>query len=201
MYLETRKQVVHSQEGKQMAITLNEMIIAALTTNSRKRKCAYQDELEALGYKIIKDGSWFIRNTFTDRYVELDYDGSYIRTTNKNIGFGRVWSSKKRNYVYKPITVINFEGLLNTNREIKRGYYHWNTVDQMRENLRLRKNHKTYLNNAMSEYQKKINTLTDEYQRKLEQAKRDYTYSIKWHTDGLKTANENIDKLLHHKTA
>ena len=46
---------------------LNTMLREAITTESRKRKCRWQTELEALGYVIFKDGSWRIRNPKTNR--------------------------------------------------------------------------------------------------------------------------------------
>ena len=52
-------------------MTVNEMIIEAITTDSRKRKARNQFELEKLGYVIRKDKAWIIRNPKTDRFIEL----------------------------------------------------------------------------------------------------------------------------------
>ena len=70
----------------------------------------------------------------------------------------------------------------------------------MKNALHNKKYHKRILDNAMSEYQNKIDALTKEYQRKLEEAKRSYDWNMKHHTDSLTSANEIISELLH-KTA
>ena len=88
-------------------MTVNEMIIEAITTDSRKRKCRWQTELEALGFKISKDRAWFIRYTKTDRYIELPYYENCLRTNNGYIRFGRMW--KRGGYVNKPLSNINLE--------------------------------------------------------------------------------------------
>ena len=58
-------------------MTVNEMLYEAITTESRKRKCRWQTELEALGFEIIKSGAWFIRYTKTNRFIELSYNDNY----------------------------------------------------------------------------------------------------------------------------
>lgn len=179
-------------------MTVNEMLREAITTDSRKRKCRWQTELEALGFKISKNGAWFIRNTKTDRFIELPYNEYYIRTNNGYVKFGGMWS-KKHAYVNKPLSSIDLEGLL-TKRPIKNGGYNWTDVMLMKDALRNKKYHKRILDNAMNEYQNKIDALTKEYQRKLEEAKRSYDWNMKYHTDSLTSANETISKLLH-KTA
>ena len=183
-------------------MTLNEMIYEAITTDSRKRKCRHQAELEALGYKIIKDGSWKIRNTKTNRYINLPYYNEVLYTTNGSIRFGYIWSHSKIKYVNKPLSVIDFEGILNSDRKPYRDSYYdeWTNVDCMRRNLHDRDYHSKELANSMSEYQKQINKITKEYQDKIASAKRHYEWSVKYHTDSLNSANEMIDKLLH-KTA
>ena len=179
-------------------MTVNEMLREAITTESRKRKCRWQTELEALGFKISKDRAWFIRCTKTDRFIELPYDENCLRTNNGYIKFGRVWS-KKYAYVNKPLSSIDLEGLL-TKRPAKNGYYEWTDVECMKNALRNKKYHSRVLNNAMREYQHKIDALTKEYQRNIEQAKKSYDWDMKYHTDSLASANETIVKLLH-KTA
>lgn len=180
-------------------MTVNEMIIEAITTDSRKRKCRYQAELEALGYKIIKDRSWYIKNPKTDRFIDLPYNESAIRTTNGYINFGCVWSSKTCKYVNKPISVINFENFLNT--PIKRNNWDNKTnVEKMRDSLYNRKRCSKELDNILSEYQKKIDSITTEYQRMLKNAKHIYDWNLDYYTKGLNEANKEIDKLLH-KTA
>lgn len=182
-------------------MTVNEMIIMAITTDSRKRKARYQTELEALGYKIIKDGSWKIRNTKTNRYIELPYYGECVYTSSGNIGFGCVWSHSKGKYVDKPLSIINFEGILNSERKPYRDFYgdEWTNVNCMRMNLHDRDYHSRELANSMSEYQKQIDKITKEYQEKIASAKSHYKWSVEYHTDSLKRANEMIDKLLHRK--
>ena len=179
-------------------MTVNEMIIEAITTDSRKRKCRWQTELEALGFKISKDRAWFIRNTKTGRFIELPYDECYIRTNNGFVKFGYVWS-KKHAYVNKPLSSIDLEGLL-TKRPVKNDYYKQTDVMRMKDALRNKKYHTRILDNAMSEYQHKIDALTKEYQRKLEEAKNSYDWNMKYHTDSLASANKTISELLH-KTA
>ena len=176
-------------------MTVNEMLREAITTESRKRKCRWQTELEALGFEISKDRAWFIRNTKTGRFIELPYDESYIRTNNGYIKFGSVWS-KKHAYVNKPLSSIDLEGLL-TKRPTKNGYYERTDVMRMKDALRNKKYHTNILNNAMSEYQHKIDVLTKEYQEKLEQAKHSYDWDIKYHTDSLASANKTISELLN----
>ena len=178
-------------------MTVNEMIIEAITTDSRKRKCRWQTELEALGFKISKNRAWFIRYTKTDRFIELPYYENCLRTNNGYIRFGRVW--KRSGCVNKPLSSINLEGLL-TKRPVKNSYYEWTDVECMKNALHNKKYHKRILDNAMSEYQNKIDSLTKEYQRKLEEAKRSYDWNMKYHTDSFISANETISKLLH-KTA
>ena len=178
-------------------MTVNEMIIEAITTDSRKRKCRWQTELEALGFKISKDKAWFIRYTKTDRFIELPYYENCLRTNNGYIKFGHIW--KRGGYINKPLSNINLEGLL-TKRPVKNSYCEWTDVECMKNALHNKKYHKRILDNAMSEYQNKIDSLTKEYQRKLEEAKRSYDWNMKYHTDSFISANETISKLLH-KTA
>ena len=180
-------------------MTVNEMIIEALTTDSRKRKARHQTELEALGYKIIKDRSWRIKNPKTDRYIDLGYNNSYIWTNYGEIKFGCVWS-RKNGYVNKPISVINFEKLLNTPINEKYNSYEKTNVQKLSESLYNRKYCNDKLNNAMAEYQQKIDSITAEYKRMLESAKRNYDWNMDYYTRGLKIAENEIAKLLH-KTA
>ena len=180
-------------------MTVNDMLREAITTESRKRKCRWQNELESLGYVIIKDGSWQIKNPITKRFIELYYNDSCIRTNNnKGVKFGRVWSNKVHRYVNKPIECIDFVGLLNKNEIKPTNYFDgWTNVDRLRNALSDRKHHSANLQNAMNVYQNKIDELTKEYQRKIEDAKRSYEWNVKYHTDGLKRANENISKIMH----
>ena len=179
-------------------MTVNEMLYEAITTESRKRKCRWQTELEALGFEVSKNGAWFIRNTKTGRFIELPYDEHYIRTNNGYIKFGRIWS-RKHEYVNKPLSSIDLEGLL-IKRPVKNGCYEWTDVMRLKDALRNKKYHSRILDNAMSEYQHKIDALTKEYQRKLEQAKHSYDWDMKYHTDSLASANKIISELLY-KTA
>ena len=134
----------------------------------------------------------------TGRFIELPYDEHYIRTNNGYIKFGRMWS-RKHEYVNKPLSSIDLEGLL-IKRPVKNGCYEWTDVMRMKDALRNKKYHSRILDNAMSEYQHKIDALTKEYQRKLEQAKHSYDWDMKYHTDSLASANKIISELLH-KTA
>jgi hypothetical protein len=109
-----------------------------------------------------------------------------------------MWS-KKHAYVNKSLSSIDLEGLL-TKRPVKRDYYEQTDVMRMKDALRNKKYHTRILDNAMSEYQNKIDALTKEYQRKLEQAKNSYDWNMKYHTDSLASANKTISDLLH-KTA
>lgn len=180
-------------------MTVNEMIIEAITTDSRKRKCRHQAELEALGYKIIKDRSWYIKNPKTNRFIDLPYGENHIVTTNGYIKFGYMWSSKTRKHVNKPISVIDFEKFLNT--PIKRDNWDNKTnVEKLRESLYNRKRYSKELDNVLSEYQKKIDSITAEYQRMLKNAKDSYDWNLDYYTKGLDRANKEINKLLH-KTA
>ena len=159
-------------------MTVNEMLREAITTDSRKRKCRWQTELEALGFKIVKDGSWFIRYIETDRFIDLPYGDCAIRTNNRYISFGQVWVSgnyKKGHYGHyanKPLSCIDLEGLL-TKRPAKVSYVRdgWTNVDFMQDALYDRKMHEKNLETLMSNYQTKIDNLTKEYQKKLEEAK------------------------------
>ena len=188
-------------------MTVNEMLREAITTDSRKRKCRWQTELEALGFKIVKDGSWFIRYIETDRFIDLPYGDCAIRTNNRYISFGQVWVSgnyKKGHYGHyanKPLSCIDLEGLL-TKRPAKVSYVRdgWTNVDFMQDALYDRKIHEKNLETLMSNYQAKIDNLTKEYQKKLEEAKNSYDWNLNYHTNGLKKANERINNLLH-KTA
>ena len=179
-------------------MTLNEMIYEAITTDSRKRKCRWQTELEALGFEISKGGAWFIRYAKTNRFIELTYDEDYLRTNNGYIRFGRVW--KRGGYVNKPLSSIDLEGLL-TKRCANNSYFNDRTnVDFLKNALNNRKRHIHHLETLMSDYQTKIDNLTKEYQKKIEEAKRSYDWSLDYHTKGLAETNETIAKLLH-KTA
>lgn len=186
-------------------MTVNEMLYEAITTESRKRKCRWQTELEALGFKISKDGAWFIRYTKTDRFIELAYNDDSLRTSNGYIRFGRVWKNgnyKKGtygHYVNKPLSCINLEGLL-TKRPVKAYESDWTDVDFMQDALYDRKRHTRNLETLMTDYQRKIDNLTKEYQKKIEEAKHSYEWNLDYHTKGLADANERIEKLLH-KTA
>ena len=177
---------------------VNTMLREAITTESRKRKCRWQTELEALGFEISKDKAWFIRNTKTGRFIELPYDEYCIRTNNGYIKFGRIWS-RKYTYVNKPLESIDLEGLL-MKRPVKNGCYEWTDVMCMKDALRNRKYHSNILDNAMNEYQNKVDALTKEYQRKLAEAKHSYDWNMDYHTKSLASANKRINELLH-KTA
>lgn len=183
-------------------MTVNEMIIEAITTDSRKRKARNQFELEKLGYVIRKDRAWIIRNPKTDRFVELGYNENYIHTNSikGGIRFGHIWS-RKNGYVNKPISVIDFENLLNTPLSNNLVWHDdRNNAVKMRTALHDRKYHKKNLDNAMIEYQQKIENITAEYKRMLDNAKHSYDWNIDYHTKALDRANKEIDKLLH-KTA
>lgn len=177
-------------------MTTNEMIYEAITTDSRKRKARHQAELEALGYKIIKDGSWYISNPKTHKWIDLPYDeASSLRTSNGGIRFGYVYSKSYKTRKYKPLTSINFVGILNSTRNNERESNYTN-VDLMRISINDRNYHQNKLNNAMSEYQSTINALAKEYQRKLKDAENTYKWRLEFHTNGLATANKTINKLL-----
>jgi hypothetical protein len=178
-------------------MTVNDMLREAITTDSRKRKCRWQNELESLGYIIIKDRSWYIKNPITSRFIDLDYNGTYIRTNNGSIRFGYMWSSKTHRYVTKPIECIDFVGLLNKNKIQPVNFNGWTNVNYLRNALYSRKHHEKELSCAMEIYKNKIDTLTKEYQKKIEDAKRSYEWSVEYNTKELKNANKNIEKLLH----
>ena len=177
-------------------MTVNEMLYEAITTESRKRKCRWQTELEALGFEISKDGAWYIHYEKTGRFIELPYNEDCLRTSNGYIRFGYIW--KRGGYVNKPLSCIDLEGLL-TKRPVK-SYRGWTDVQRMQSALYDKKLHTRNLENMMSEYQTKIDNLTKEYQRKIKEAKRSYNWNLDYHTRGLASANETIAKLLH-KTA
>ena len=181
-------------------MTVNEMIIEAITTDSRKRKARNQFELEKLGYIIRKDRAWIIRNPKTDRFIELGYNENYIHTNNGGIRFGSIWS-RKNGYVKKPISVIDFENFLNTPLN---GNLVWHdnrsNAVKMRTALHDRKYHKKNLDNAMAEYQQKIENITAEYKRMLDNAKHSYDWNVNYHSKALDRVNKEIDRLLH-KTA
>lgn len=177
-------------------MTTNEMIYEALTTDSRKRKARYQTELEALGYKVIKDGSWYISNPKTRKWIDLPYnEANSLRTSNGGIRFGYIYSRSYKTKKYKPLTSINFIGILNSTRD-NEYKSDWTNVDIMATNLHDRKYHQKELDNAMNEYQKTIDDITKEYQRKLADAKKHYDWSIEYHTKALETSNKTINKLL-----
>lgn len=181
-------------------MTVNEMIIEAITTDSRKRKARNQFELEKLGYVIRKDRAWIIRNPKTNRFIELGYRENCIRTNNGYIKFGRVWS-RKNGYVKKPISVIDFENLLNTPISDNQIWCDNRThTEMMHTFLHDRKYHKKNLDGAMAEYQQKIENITAEYKRMLDNAKHSYDWNVDYHSKALDRANKEIDKLLH-KTA
>ena len=179
-------------------MTVNEMLYEAITTESRKRKCRWQTELEALGFEVSKDRAWFIRNTKTGRFIELPYDENSIRTNNGYIKFGYMWT-KKHSWIDKPLSTINLEGLL-TKRPVKAYESDWTDVNRMQNALYDRKRHTRNLETLMSDYQRKIDNLTKEYQKKIEEAKHSYDWNLDYHTKGLASANKTISKLLN-KTA
>ena len=168
-------------------MTINEMLMEAITTDSRKRKARHQEELEALGYKIIKDGCWMIENPKNHRYIILNYNDNFIRANGKNIKFGRIWS-RKNGYVNKPMTVIDLQGLLNKREYV--GYFDYEDkslkVLEMKNALHDREYHKRNIDNAS-----KI------YENALAKAKKEYENSIEYHSKSLVYANEKIAKLLH----
>lgn len=177
-------------------MTTNEMIYEAITTDSRKRKARWQAELEALGYTIVKNGSWYISNPKTRKWIDLPYDeANTLRTSNGGIRFGYVYSRSYKTRKYKPLNIINFEGVLNSTKNNDNDYG-WTNVEIIRQNLYDRKYHQSKLNNAMSEYQQKIDEITKEYQKKLASAKNSYDWDVKYHTNGLAEANNTINKLL-----
>lgn len=177
---------------------LNTMLREAITTDSRKRKCRWQTELEAMGYKVIKDGCWKICNNNTNRYICLYYNDETIHTNNRNIRFGRMWSYKKHSYVTKPLEKINLEGLLNKNIKVETWGYRdgWTNVERMTDALYSKNIHQKALDNAWNEFQSNLDRITKEYNQKIADAKRSYEFDIEYHTRGLKTANNIINKLL-----
>ena len=176
-------------------MTVNEMIIEAITTDSRKRKARHQTELENLGYKVVKNGSWYIRNPKTGRFIEKEYSDDSIRSSRGYIKFGYVWSKSKHEYVKKPISVINFAGLLDE-PEKQNNYFDENSTDRLKSALRDRKYHKKNLDSALSEYQTKIDNITKEYQRMLKDAENSYKWSVEYHTKALSSAEKRISELL-----
>lgn len=176
-------------------MTVNEMIIEAITTDSRKRKARYQTELENLGYKVVKDGSWYIRNPKTGRFIEKEYSDDGIRSSRGYIRFGYVWSKYKHEYVKKPISVINFVGLLDE-PEKQNNYFDENNTDRLKSALRDKKYHKKNLDSALSEYQTKIDNITKEYKRMLKDAENSYKWSVEYNTKNLARAEKTIAELL-----
>lgn len=172
-------------------MTVNEMIISALTTESRKRKARYQSELEELGYKVYKDRGWTIRNPINNRWVEIRYNQSTVYTNNREIRFGHMWSYNSRKYIEKPISVIDFEGLLNK-RAISCSFYERNTYEEMSHALWERKYHQEKLDNAWGDFQNKMDSLM----KQMELAKKSYEENIKHNTYYVNMANAKIDKLL-----
>lgn len=168
-------------------MTINEMLMEAITTDSRKRKARHQEELEALGYKIIKDGCWMIENPKNHRYIILNYNDNFIRANGKSIKFGRIWS-RKNGYVNKPMAVIDLQGLLNKREYVP--YYRYEDkslkVLEMKNALHDREYHKRNIDNAS-----KI------YENALAKAKKEYENSVEYHSKSLVYANEKIAKLLH----
>lgn len=179
---------------------LNTMLREAITTDSRKRKCIWQDNLEAMGYKIIKDRCWTIINPTTKRRISLDYNSNYLHTTNSTIRFGRIWTYK--GYINKPLEIINLERLLNKNIISERSYgFEYTDVELMSRALHTRKLNQERLNDAWSEFQAELEKITREYNKKLADAKSSYEWGIEYSTREIKDANDTIDKLLKRKTA
>ena len=168
-------------------MTINEMLMEAITTDSRKRKARHQEELEALGYKIIKDGCWMIENPKNHRYIILNYNDNYIHTNGKNIRFGRIWS-RKNGYVDKPMSVIDLYGLLNKREYVSYSRYEDKSLKvlEMRRALHDREYHRRNIDDAIKTYE-----------NALAKAKEEYEFNIEYHGKNLKYANEKIDKLLH----
>ena len=178
-------------------MTVNEMIIEAITTDSRKRKARHQTELENIGYKVVKDGGWYIRNPKTNRFIEKAYSDDGIRSSRGYIRFGYVWSRSKHKYVKKPISVINFAGLLDEPEKQNNFFDDENSTARLKSALDNRKYHKKNLDNAMAEYQTKIDNITKEYKRMLKNAEDSYKWNLEYHTKELKRANKNIENILN----
>ena len=168
-------------------MTINEMLMEAITTDSRKKKARYQEELEALGYRVIKDRCWMIENPKNNRYIFLNYNDNFIHTNGKSIRFGRIWS-RKNGYVDKSMAVIDLQGLLNKREYVNCFCYEDKSLKvlEMKRALHDRKYHKCNIDNAL-----KI------YENALAKAKKEYEDSIKYHSKSLVYANEKIAKLLH----
>lgn len=181
---------------------LNTMLREAITTDSRKRKCRWQSELESMGYKIIKDGCWIIKNPKTNRRIRLDYNSDRLYTNNHSIRFGRIWSYRKNSYITKPLETINLERLLNKNIISERSYgFEYTDVELMSRALHTKKLNQERLNDAWNEFQAELEKITREYNKKLADAKSSYEWGIEYSTREIKDANETIDKLLKRKTA
>ena len=178
-------------------MTVNEMIIEAITTDSRKRKARHQTELENLGYKVVKDGGWYIRNPKTGRFIEKEYSDDGIRSSRGYIRFGYVWSRSKHEYVKKPISVINFAGLLDEPEKQNNFFDDENSTARLKSALHDRKYHKKNLDNAMAEYQTKIDNITKEYKRMLKNAEDSYKWNLEYHTKNLARSEKTIAELLH----
>ena len=173
----------------------NTMLREAITTDSRKRKARHQEELEAIGYKIVKDGCWMIINSKTNRRIRLDYNSECLHTSKNAIRFGCIWSYKKGCYVTKPLEKINLERLLNKNK-IENNYDNSSNVSRMSSALYYRKYHKKIIDKAWDEFQSTLNELTKEYNRKIENAKKYYEWSMEHHTKSFENANKEIQELL-----
>lgn len=176
-------------------MTVNEMIYEALTTDSRKKKAKWQMELESLGYKVIKDGSWYISNPKTGKWIDLPYnETNYLRTSKGYIRFGYQFRRK-----YKPLNVINFVGILNSDKNIS-VYRNGDDVNinmyNLANDLHNRKYHQKELDNAMNEYQTTIDLITKEYQTKLSNAKEHYDWSVKYHSEAIESTTKEINKIL-----
>lgn len=167
--------------------TVNEMLRAALTTDSRKKKCAYQSELEAMGYEICKDGRWMITNKKNGRYIYKYYDTDSIHCNR-----GSIWFTKYTRKQKKTIETIDLQGLLDRRPYIPRYSTYWypemhtDKFMEMKNAIRDRKY-----------YKKQLEQAKEAYEKALEAAKRKYEYDTNYSSGRVIDAENTIKNLLN----
>lgn len=168
--------------------TVNEMLRAALTTDSRKKKCAYQSELEAMGYEICKDGRWMITNKKNGRYIYKYYDTDTIYCNSDIIWFTKYTYRKPK----RTIETIDLQGLLDRRPYIPSYNAYWYSEMHTEKFAKME--------NALSDrkyHKKQLEQAKETYKKALEEAKRKYEHDTNYNSRRVIDAENAIKNLLN----
>lgn len=179
-----------------MSKTVNQMIIEAFLTDSRKRNPENKKELEALGYSVSKyDGC--IKVTNNGNYVMFDYKKLvvYVNAKNHYRVDCRHYGKNKGYYVSftDVVSKIDFEGALNRPEYRKENWTGWAraSYDHEKSASYQRMEHLIWSRNY---HKKEKENARDALKKAIERYERDIEYHEKSFEDDYKTICEMLKR-------